>query len=170
MTLFEVYGPYEIPFKPQKNIKRINQNDTKKFLDNLVENGISKKQGCYIFCLRAGPGFRPWYVGKATKGIHQECMQDGKIKRYNEILYKGNKGTPVMFFALPPGEGKNKAPTNTIDEMEKFLIKAAYEKNEDLINKHHAKDDTWTIKGVYGKYGSGKPNKQEQSFRKMLNL
>ena len=170
MTVFEVYGPEEIPFSQQKNIKRINQDDTKKFLDNLVEKGISKKQGCYIFCLRAGPGFRPWYVGKATKGIHQECMQDGKIRRYNEVLHDGKKGTPVMFFVLPPGQGKNKAPEKTIAEMEKFLIKAAYEKNKDLINTHHAKDDTWTIKGVYGKYGSGKPKKQEHSFRKMLNL
>lgn len=170
MTLFEVYGPYEIPFSQQKSIKLIHQDDTKKFLASLVEEGISKKQGCYIFCLRAGRGFRPWYVGKATKGIYQECMQDGKIKRYNEVLHKGNKGKPVMFFALPPGEGKNKAPTNTINEMEKFLIKAAYEKNKDIKNTHHAKDDAWTIKGVYGKYGSGNRKTQEDSFRKMLNL
>ena len=170
MTEFKVYGPVEIPFSRQDKTKRITQEDTKKFLAHLVEEDISKKQGCYIFCLRAGPGFRPWYVGKATKGIHQECMQDGKIIRYNEVLHDGKKGTPVMFFVIPSEEGKNKAPEKTIAEMEIFLIKAGYEKNKDIMNTHHAKDDAWTIKGVYGKYGSGKPTKEESSFRTMLKL
>ena len=170
MTEFKVYGPVEIPFSQKDKIKRITQEDTKRFLADLVDKRISKKQGCYIFCLRAGLGFSPWYVGKATKGIHQECMQDGKIKKYNQVLFEGKKGTPVMFFILPPGEGKSKAPEKTVTEMEKFLIKNGYEKNKNIMNIHHAKDDTWTIKGVYGKYGSGKPTKEESSFRTMLKL
>ena len=170
MTEFKVYGPMAIPFSQKNKNKKITPEDKKKFLADLVEEGISKKQGCYIFCLRAGPGFRPWYVGKATKGIHQECMHDGKINRYNQVLFERKTGTPVMFFVLPPGERKNKAPEKTITEMEKTLIKAGYEKNKDIKNTHHAKDDSWTIKGVYGKFGGGKPTKEESSFRKMLNL
>ena len=170
MTVFEVCGPKEIPFTLTNNVKHINKDNKNEFLKALVEERIDKKQGCYIFCLKAGPGYSPWYVGKATKGIHQECMQDGKITKYNEVLHDGKKGTPVMFFVLPPGEGKKKAPTNTVNEMEKFLIKAGYEKNKDIKNKLFAKDDTWTIKGVYGKFGGGKPTKEESSFRKMLKL
>ena len=170
MTEFKVYGPVAIPFSQKDKTKRITLEDTKNFLANLVERGISKKQGCYIFCLRAGLGFRPWYVGKATKGMHQECMHDGKRTKYNQVLFEGKKGTPVMFFVLPLGQQKNKAPEKTIAEMEKFLIKAGYERNKDIMNTHHAKDDTWTIKGVYGKYGSGKPTKEESSFKTMLKL
>lgn len=166
MTVFEVYGPNEIPFTSTNNVKRINKDNTNEFLGGLVREGIDKKQGCYIFCLRTGRGYSPWYVGKATKGIHQECMQDGKIRRYNEVLHDGKKGTPVMFFVLP-GQRKNKAPTNTIGEMEKFLITAAYERNKDLINKQHAKDGTWTIKGVYGR---GRSTQDESSFKTMLKL
>ncbi|MCY4361022.1 MAG: hypothetical protein OXE42_02375 [Gammaproteobacteria bacterium] len=169
MTVFEVYEPIEIPFTSTNNVKRINRDNTNEFLRNLVEEGIDKKQGCYIFCLRTGRGYSPWYVGKATKGIHQECMQDGKIRRYNEVLHDGKKGTPVMFFLLP-GQRKNKAPTNTINEMEKFLIKAGYERNKDIMNTHHAKDDTWTIKGVSGKSGSGQSKKEERDFKTMLKL
>ena len=170
MTNFKVYGPEEIPFNQQGNIKHIYPENKKEFLANLVEEGISKKQGCYIFCLRAGPGFRPWYVGKATKGIHQECMQDHKINYYNQVLHKGKKGTPVMFFVLPPGQGKNKVPEKTIAEVEKFLIKKAYKQNNDLKNKQHAKDDTWTITGVYGNQRKGNRTKVEISLKKMLKL
>ena len=170
MTNFEVYGPIAIPFSQKGTAKKITPEDKKRFLAKLVEERISKKQGCYIFCLKAGLGFRPWYVGKATKGIHQECMHDNKINKYNQVLFERKKGTPVMFFVLPPGDRKNKAPEKTIAEMEKTLIKAGYEKNRDIKNTHHAKDDSWTIKGVYGKFGGGKPTNTERSFRKMLDL
>ena len=94
--------------------------------------------------------------------MEKNTIQPSSSRR--KIRYASN------VFVLPPGEGKNKAPEKTITEMEKFLIKAGYERNKDIMNTHHAKDDTWTIKGVYGKRGKGKPNKEESSFRTMLKL
>ena len=91
MTVFEVYGPKEIPFTLTNNIKHISKDNTNEFRKTLVKERIDKKQGCYIFCLRAGRGYTPWYVGKATKGIRQECMHETKRNHYNEVLHDGKK-------------------------------------------------------------------------------
>ena len=69
MTVFEVCGPKEIPFTLTNNVKHINKDNKNEFLKALVEERIDKKQGCYIFCLKAGPGYRAKLPKEFTRNV-----------------------------------------------------------------------------------------------------
>ncbi|QYY36868.1 hypothetical protein [Ruficoccus sp. ZRK36] len=129
---------------------------------------MAGKQGCYVFALKAGRGHKPWYVGKATKSMYQECLSLDKLNKYNEVLFKGNKGTPVLFFIVLGGN-KKKVPKGDIDEMEPFFIQNALTKNPDLTNIQKANVPAWTVKGVV-RGGRGKPKPNTTSFRKMMGI
>jgi hypothetical protein len=163
-TELEIYGPIEIVCPT----KFIDKNEKREFLECLDAEGISMKQGCYIFALRAGKGYCPWYVGKSTKSFKTECMEAPKLQHYNAVLSKGGWGTPVMFFAAPKGQ-KNKVPKNICDEMEGFLIQSALYENPELRNVQKAKVPEWGIDGVI-RGGQGQPTKSEVGFRKMMGL
>ena len=53
--------------------------------------------------------------------------------QYNKLLFKGLKGTPVMFFVALPG-AKKKIPTLDIDDIETFLIQSAKSRNPEVLN------------------------------------
>jgi len=164
-----VQGPFEIPYENHStgSSKHISKDDRDAFLSSLGD--IAKKQGCYIFSLRAGRGFCPWYVGKATKSMVQECMAADKLNYYNDVLFHGYKGKPVMFFVVLPGT-KNKVPVKDIDNMETFLIQSALSENLDLKNVQKTKNlPQWTIKGVI-RSGKGKRTAIEKSFNSMMGL
>ena len=148
-TILEVYGPIEIPHEGQKtgSVKRISRVFGKEFWKQPEAKLLAKKQGCYIFAMRVGKGFTPWYVGKAGKTFEQECFTDHKIGHYNEVLWSGKKGTPVMFFVAQPGTKKVVAK-GIIRELEDYLIQCAVYKNPDLCNIRQTKTPEWGIAGV----------------------
>ena len=163
-----VYGPYEVPFDDSGASKYIDTPQKKQFLQLIKDEGLSEKQGCYVFALRAGKGHKPWYIGKATKTIRQECAGQHQLQHYNAVLSKGKKGTPVMFLVLPR-DGLKKVPKNICDEMESVLIQSALIKNPEIRNVQKAKVPEWGIDGVLrGK--KGQPTKRASTFRKMLGL
>ena len=165
-----VHGPIEIPYVSNGSgtSKRITADDRRVFLEQLKARGLSKKHGCYVFALRAGKGFTPWYVGKATRAMDQECLGLHQLNYYNDVLFKDNKGTPVMFFVAPSG-GKAKVPQRVCDEAETHLIQSAYFKNPDIRNVQKTKVPEWTIKGVV-RASRGKPAPTAQKFRRMMGL
>ena len=59
---------------PCGSAKQIGKVEKEAFLKTLDSLNLSTKQGRYIFALRAAKGYCPWYVGKATKSMRQECM------------------------------------------------------------------------------------------------
>lgn len=167
-TDLKLYGPFEIQCPNKGAAKFIDAEEKKAFLVVIENAGLAEKQGCYIFALRAGKGYCPWYVGKATKTMKQECMGPHQLQHYNAVLAKGNKGTPVMFFASPD-ENKKKVPVAICDEMEGALIQAALYENPELRNIQKAKVPAWGIDGVLrGK--KGKPTNDETGFKKMMGL
>lgn len=167
-TDLKLYGPFDILCPNHGATKFIDTQEKKAFLATIAKEGLSEKQGCYIFALRASKGFCPWYVGKATKTIKQECMGNHQLQHYNAVLSKGYKGTPVMFFALLDGT-KKKVPKGICNEMEGVLIQAALYENPDLRNVQKAKVPAWGIDGVLrGK--RGKPTKDEAGFKRMMGL
>ena len=89
----------------------------KEFLDRLEKNALAEKQGCYVFAMRSGKGFTPWYVGKATKTMRQECMTQDKLAKFARVFAAGIQGSPVMFFVVPEGT-KNKVPKKICGEIE----------------------------------------------------
>jgi hypothetical protein len=129
---------------------------------------VCKKQGCYVFALKAAKGFTPWYVGKSTKSMKQEALGTHQINLYNQALFKGIKGTPVFFFIVPDGN-KKKVPSGIISKIEKFLVQNAYYSNKNLRNTNLKNPDKWTIKGVV-RGGKGKTASEEKAFSKMMGL
>lgn len=164
-----VYGPFDVDFEDRPGGKIITSKHGSAFWSMPKVSGLKAKQGCYVFAMRAGKGFKPWYVGKASKGFAGETFTDHKRNLYQEALSWGHKGTPVLFFVAPPDK-KRKVPSNALSHMEKELIQFAAKKNPKLCNTHHRNNlPQWTIKGVI-RAAPGKPNAREKKFSKMMNI
>ncbi|MCH8861390.1 MAG: hypothetical protein IID51_02635 [Proteobacteria bacterium] len=133
-------------------------------------SNLAKAKGIYVFGLKVGRGFTPYYVGKTGKQtLATEPFTAGKLVQYNECLGKW-KGTPVMFF-LPLPVKKGPDNQNVIANAERFLIELAFAKNPTaLLNKKHAKTPTWSIRGVLRTKGKGAPTTDARTFKAMMGL
>lgn len=167
-TNLKIVGPFTIHCPKNGAAKFIDAAEKREFLQAISSAGVGEKHGCYIFATRAGQGFCPWYVGKATKGMSQECMGNHQLQHYNAVLAKGEKGTPVMFFAVHHGTRK-KVPAAICGEMEEVLIQAALYENPELRNVQKARVPVWGIDGVI-RGRKGKPTRHEKCFKKMMGL
>ena len=170
-TELEVYGPYPIPHESlgKGTSKRITRPNAKDFWADKVMRSIASKQGCYTFALKYGSGFTPWYVGKATKTFEQEALADHKLVHFNEVIFRGHKGTPVMFFVARPGKSRKISPKE-IDDIETFLIQSASYKNPDLQNIKKKKSlPLWGIKGVI-RGGRGKTPANAKVFKTLMGI
>jgi hypothetical protein len=164
-----VSGPFEIPYEiSAAKIKCIDTPQAKLFWAKAETAQFHKKQGIYVFATRAGQGFRPIYVGKATKGFKQECFTTHKLNHYAQALAHGEKGRPVMFFIAPSGN-INKVRAKTIEEVEDLMIQFAVAKNPMLRNKVGTQVANWRIKGVV-RGGTGKKSATAQSFITMMGI
>jgi hypothetical protein len=129
---------------------------------------LGGERGCYVFAIRAGRGFTPIYVGKATKSFKQECLNPANKHKFSEGLADYEKGTPILYFIRhPPQRGKTNS--KQIVEIENFLIQNASIRNPDLQNVHGRNAPNWSIRGVI-RGGKGKPTKPESEFRKLMGI
>ena len=168
-TDLHVFGPFDVPFDGSGNVKRIESEHKADFWSGTRITRLRKKQGCYVFALRAAKGFVPWYVGQASKGFERETFTPDKRDKYNRALTRRRKGTPVLFFVAPTG-AKNKVPSKELNHVEKELIQFAITRNPDICNVQNTKNaPRWTIKGVI-RSPKGKPSKTEKGFKKMLRI
>lgn len=167
---FEIVGPFPIPYQRQSrgSGKRIHVKEAREFWENPEPCLYKRKNGIYVFSIKAGKGYQPWYIGKAGKNLYQECLGKHQREHYNNVLFKGMKGTPVMFFVVPKGN-KNKIPKNMLDDMETFFIQSAIYKNPELSNIQKTKIPNWVINGVI-RSPKGRPSPVSISFRKMMGL
>ncbi|MEL6499728.1 MAG: hypothetical protein AAFZ67_11620 [Planctomycetota bacterium] len=164
-----VDGPYEIEYESNGAVKRVRPSDGIDFWAYDVVAHLRKKQGCYVFAIRAGKGFKPWYVGQASKGFEQETFTYHKREHYNSALFRGTRGTPVLFFVTPP-DNKRKVAQKELTHMEKELIQYALAKNPDLCNVQHTRNvPQWSIRGVI-RSGQGKPTTAAKQFRLMMKM
>ena len=169
-TELVVFGPFAIPFDRQGKgtSKRISKENAKAFWEMEGPSAVAEKQGCYVYALKAGKGFMPWYAGKATKTFKQEALHPTKLQHYNDVIFKGRKGTPVLFFVSKPGNQK-KIPKGQIDDIETFLIQSAYYKNPLLKNTQKTKVPEWSIKGLV-RGGKGKASASTRDLKSTLRL
>ena len=165
-----VLGPYSIPCErhAKGTSKQITNENAKSFWEQEKIKQVAMKQGCYIFALKNGKGFTPWYVGKATKNFKREALHPTKLIHYNEVTFKDRRGTPVFFLVAKPANLKT-IPKKQIDDLEIFLIQTAYYKNPKLKNKQNANEPSWSIAGVV-RGGKGKASINAKQFKLMLNL
>jgi hypothetical protein len=137
---FDVAGPFEL----NRNGKK--KNITDEAIDELKqkleawETGLSEACGCYVFAIRAGKGFTPYYVGQTCKSsILKEALNPLNLGRYNKAL-DGSNGTPILFLIpirTPTQKFRKKskmASIPSLDFLERWLIAAAIEKNPHLLN------------------------------------
>ena len=127
------------------------------------------KMGCYVFCMRCTKSIVPYYVGMTARSFGAEVFTPSKFADYYQmVVQKYRRGTPVMFFVTLE-QTRGPVPEKTIHDLEIELIRLAYYRNVNLLNKHHIPKTRWTIKGVLGA-GPGKPSKDAQVFKQMLEI
>jgi hypothetical protein len=166
MADFVVRGPYEIPFYVGRGGRTIRDEDVERFWED--HSKYEKRRGCYVFGIRAGRGFTPGYVGKATRGLKKEVLAPHKLSRYQQFLAEYAKATPVLFFVLAPVQ-KGKTNNAQISAIEKYLINLGVTANPDLLNVRGTKPPDWGIKGVI-RGGKGKTATGTRDFRRMMGI
>lgn len=164
--MFDVVGPLRVPFYSGKGGRTIRDEDIKSFWH--VHKNYKSRRGCYVFARRAGKGYTPGYVGKATKSFGQEVFAHHKLSRYQQFMVDYAKGTPVLFFIIPP-KRKGKPNASLMGKIEKYLINLGFTANPKLLNQHYATVEAWGIRGVV-RGGQGKVAKGTVDFRQMMGI
>jgi hypothetical protein len=165
MINLNVFGPLEIKKNKAGKSYTIENSNIKNFWEDYME--FSEKQGIYVFALKAGKGFTPWYVGKTNNSFNNECFHSSKLVKYNNLIMK-RKGKPVLFFICKEG---NRIVMNQyiLKQMEEFFIQCGFSRNKNLLNiigkpKYH-----WSVKGVINTT-QGQPERAAKLFNKCLGL
>jgi hypothetical protein len=166
MKEFLTAGPFDIPHKKAAGGHCLYYKD---FWDQTTDlKLIGEERGAYLFCIHAGKGFTPIYVGSATKSFRQECFNATNRNKYHEGLADYKKCRPVMFFIVHPKQ-KGKTNVKAIEEIETFLIQLASDKNPDGLNIKKTKGPRWSIKGVI-RSRQGKPSESALQFRQAIGF
>ena len=165
-TLSTVDGPRAAPFYQGRAGRTITDDNARELWKK--NDDIGGRKGRYVFGMRAGGGFTPAYVGKATKSFKQEVFTHHKLTRYQSSLADFLKGTPVVFFVLTP---KKKGAVNAshVGELEDFLVQAGLVANPEPLDIQGTKTEEWGIAGVL-RGGRGKPSKGAGQFRPLMKL
>ncbi|QGM44455.1 hypothetical protein [Methylocystis heyeri] len=143
---FDVVGPFVITrHGPKKLIDKQSCSDLRNEVETAWE-GLSDACGCYVFAVRAGKGFTPFYAGQqaCARPLVAEALNPANITKYNGVPHK--KGNPVIFLLpMVTSTGRlRKRPENgkslrTINFLEDWLIATCLVKNPDLINNRKTK-------------------------------
>lgn len=165
-TIFSVHGPLEVPVYVGKASRTITEECARRFFTTHTAHASSR--GCYVFGIRAGKGFTPGYVGRATKSFRQEVFAPHKLSKYQQMLADYQRGTPVLFFLVAPMR-KGKPNATHVSELEEFLIQVGVAANENLLNIRGTKEENWGVAGVL-RSGIGKPSKGARQFKSMMKL
>ncbi len=117
---FDVAGPFGLTRHGKKQIiTKQSLTDLKPELEKW-STGLSDACGCYVFAIRAGKGYTPYYVGQACKrAMLDEALNPSNREKYNEVCSEG-KGMPVMFL-LPmqtPGGRFRKEGSGRLDALD----------------------------------------------------
>ncbi len=168
MTTLEVFGPFKISVAKKRVTRTIGKPQVNKFLELLDEEKLAKKQGCYVFAIPSAKGYVPYYVGKATGAMRDECMGLQQINSYNDALKEGKNGAPAMFIIAQPGS-KKAIPKQVCDELETALTQTALIKNPALRSVKKTQRPKWQISGVI-RGGRGRPTEGAGKFKSMLSL
>lgn len=170
---FSLAGPFPIPFIKHSSsglTKQISPEQVAEFWQGERVIPFADKQGCYIFALRNNKVCMPWYVGKTSSALSDEAFAHDKLTRFNTLMFKGKRGTPVVFFVTKAGK-KEIISDKTILQLEKLLIHMAKVKNPDLLNIANTKNiEDWSIGGVFRSKKKSKNHNALIEFKKMMGL
>lgn len=166
MTDFTVSGPHNVMTYTGKRGRLIGVQEGRAFFEDWED--LATERGCYVFATRAGRGYTPWYVGKATKSFKQECFSHHKLNKYNECLVDMARCTPVLFFVVARG-ARGLTGVKHISEVEDFLIQTAVAVNADLLNVRGTRRAEWSISGIIRSRG-GRTSEAAGLFKRMFKI
>lgn len=168
---FVVKGPYHLQFNERGMIG--NEEINHFFAD--AANELMTKHGVYVFAVRHGQSYTPYYVGKTQNSFKAEVFNSSNKRQY-EAVNREHNGKTVIFLLVPSDEvnlsakdvgrvSKNRSAI--IKEIEEYFIRLAACANPKLINTHKAKGPEWSIKGVLNA-DQGNPGKDACLFKSMF--
>ncbi|MCL2831438.1 MAG: hypothetical protein FWD77_12000 [Betaproteobacteria bacterium] len=166
MASFTVKGPFDVPAPKHAVARHISAEEGKQFWGEHPD--LADECGCYLFAFRASQGYKPIYVGKATKSFSQEVFASHKLDKYNQGLVSIKKGTPVLFF-VSLDKTRGRINESAIDEVESFLIQSGIVANKSLLNSRKTKVESWSISGVV-RAGAGQPSDAAKELCQCLKL
>jgi hypothetical protein len=165
LLAFSVAGPFEVLCQYERGGRIVTADAGPELFERV--DSLDDAKGCYVFGIRSGGGTLPWYVGKTASGFRWECFQPHKLNKYNEAIAKAGYGTPVLYFVVhPANRGRPNRPA--IDELEGFLIQAAYIRNPELLNRTRVEGRGWAIQG-FGN-GRGRPPRSAIELARALGV
>jgi hypothetical protein len=149
---FDIAGPFELSRHGQKQI--ITKQSLKELKPELEEweSGLSDACGCYVFAIRAGKGYTPYYIGQASKRtIADEALNPSNREKYNEVLGYG-RGRPMLFvlpMRTPKGKFRKRSQADgklpAMNFLERWLITTAIQKNPNIVNNK----ETRFLRGIH---------------------
>ena len=140
MTDFWMYGPFKIP-----EDNGWIPNDLDSFWNGVEsdQEGLSTAIGVYVFLMRSGGGYSPWYVGQTQSGFIGECFGAYQKDGYNFAMTRYDKGNPYLIL-IPKLTDSGKfshSGGDDIDFVENYCIGLAIKANPGIVNKkntmHH---------------------------------
>lgn len=167
---FDVFV-FDIPVEKGK-IKKINKSD---FWNqtNVVNSGVKSAKGIYIFGIKYGNSYKPYYVGKTNRDFGSEATFSEKLRKYEHCINDVNGSPFIVFIAAKTTKNNGFSKKNNDKLMcwlEDFFILMAYQRNENLINSAKTKFlREVSISGLLHP-GLGACNKDSRILKKMLNL
>jgi hypothetical protein len=169
--VFEPYGPFDLPFETLPRGRRIASDEAiAEWWEYLDYDKLGDARGVFVFSLRAGKGYTPYYVGKTSRQTFaRECFTSHKRDKYNHALAL-QAGTPMLSLLAHP---TRRGPVNhsAIDGLELELIQHAYARNPDeLMNERRIEDlPIYSVAGVL-RSGRGKPSKDARELKRILGF
>ena len=173
---FEPYGPFDL--RPTlRSHRRTWRSDFWEVVERKCE-GLSKANGVYIFSLKYGEKFTPWYVGKTCtdKGFVGEVFQDHKIDHFFAATER-RKGREHLHLIARVEDRRGKfcgwsgRSEAQIERVETYLIGMALARNPSLRNNKKTKFfNALDIAGVIGPKYSGRPREDARSLKNLLGI
>ena len=178
---YKAYGEFLVPLghpDPRHQKTTIDKAALPNFWSSVDEMhpGLSSACGIYIFGMRAGGGFTPWYVGKcnAKSGFKRECFSREKGSKYEEFLKRPEiqRGTPVLFLLPKLGTKLPFAKFSArhdpeIGWLEKEFIQLGILANPKLINRQSTR---WVRQMVIPGVMNSPPGRHDEPTRKLRRL
>ena len=189
---FDIYGPYEVPQNKSKKI--ITPDDVTMFWSDVVEvdkkaPSLKKQYGVYVFVLKHGNNFSPWFVGSSENVGFDDLVlsrfDDLVLSRYNDVYQINNilektRGTPYIYFL--PFVDKNmqifrknippRPPVSNLRFVKTVLFEYGVQANSKILSDDPNESDIWKDLYVQGLVNAtrGDSTLSVRKLKQLLNI
>ena len=113
-TTFSVDGPREVPVYQGKAGPTITDENIQRFWNE--NKDVAAHRGCYVFGVRAGKGWTPAYVGKATKVIQARGLLASHADPISAVSCRLPKGdADAVLCHLTGEEGRSEFGASSVN-------------------------------------------------------